>query len=155
MSIQNTVIIFSASLWSTTTDDVIVRFADPYVKLYLLYNGQRISKKKTNVKKKTQHPVYNQSFLFDVPQNEGLQNVALEVQVYSWVEDPVLILSFKFYAEVSISVWQVLNWDRMTKNELIGRVELGARLTGTEGKHWNEVMNCPRKQIAEWHKLKS
>lgn len=26
--------------------------SDPYVKIYLLYNGQRISKKKTHVKKR-------------------------------------------------------------------------------------------------------
>ena len=46
---------------------------DPYVKIYLLYNGQRIAKKKTHVKKRTLNPVFNESFLFDVPYNEGLQ----------------------------------------------------------------------------------
>lgn len=54
-------------------------FSDPYVKIYLLYNGQRIAKKKTHVKKRTLNPVFNESFLFDVPYNEGLQvcNIAL------------------------------------------------------------------------------
>lgn len=52
--------------------------ADPYVKIYLLYNGQRIAKKKTHVKKRTLNPVFNESFLFDVPTNEGLQNISLE-----------------------------------------------------------------------------
>ena len=53
----------------------------------------------------------------------------------------------------SVCVWQVLDWDRVTKNEVIGRIEIGAPLSGMAGKHWNEVMNCPRKQIAEWHTL--
>lgn len=106
----------------------ITGLSDPYVKIYLLYNGQRISKKKTHVKKRTLNPVFNESFLFDVPCNEGLANISLE--------------------------FLVLDWDRVTKNEVVGRLELGAKLAGTETHHWNEVMNCPRKQIAEWHKLK-
>ncbi|XP_052793933.1 synaptotagmin-11-like isoform X2 [Mya arenaria] len=102
--------------------------SDPYVKIYLLYNGQRIAKKKTHVKKRTLNPVFNESFLFDVPYNEGLQNISLE--------------------------FLVLDWDRMTKNEVVGRLEIGCRsLGGPESHHWNEVINCPRKQIAEWHKL--
>ncbi len=103
-------------------------FTDPYVKVYLLYNGQRIAKKKTHVKKRTLNPVFNESFLFDVPCNEGLQNISLE--------------------------FLALDWDRMTKNEVVGRLEIGAKHGGAEAHHWNEVMNCPRKQIAEWHKLK-
>ena len=108
----------------------------------MLYNGQRIAKKKTHVKKRTLNPVYNESFLFDVPCNEGLQNISLE--------------------------FLVLDWDRMTKNEVIGRLELGSALTPKASTppggeqlnpnpgvhHWSEVINCPRKQIAEWHKLK-
>lgn len=62
------------------------------MKIYLLYNGQRIAKKKTHVKKRTLNPVFNESFLFDVPYNEGLQNISLE--------------------------FLVLDWDRMTKNEV-------------------------------------
>uniref|UniRef100_A0A0B6ZJQ8 C2 domain-containing protein n=1 Tax=Arion vulgaris TaxID=1028688 RepID=A0A0B6ZJQ8_9EUPU len=101
--------------------------SDPYVKIYLLYNGQRIAKKKTHVKKRTLNPVFNESFLFDVPYNEGLQNISLELLV--------------------------LDWDRMTKNEVVGRLEIGLKCEGQETNHWNEVINCPRKQIAEWHKL--
>ncbi|KAL8598478.1 hypothetical protein ACOMHN_032755 [Nucella lapillus] len=101
--------------------------SDPYVKIYLLYNGQRIAKKKTHVKKRTLNPVFNESFLFDVPYNEGLHNISLE--------------------------FLVLDWDRMTKNEVVGRLEVGVKFGGQEASHWNEVINCPRKQIAEWHKL--
>ncbi|CAH1796143.1 unnamed protein product [Owenia fusiformis] len=106
----------------------VAGLSDPYVKIYLLFNGQRIAKKKTHVKKRTLNPVFNESFLFDVPCNEGLQNISLE--------------------------FSLLDWDRMTKNEVIGRLEVGSKGQGQESHHWNEVMNCPRKQIAEWHKLK-
>lgn len=50
----------------------VTGLADPYVKIYLLYNGQRIAKKKTHVKKRTLSPVFNESFAFDVPNNEVL-----------------------------------------------------------------------------------
>lgn len=100
---------------------------DPYTKIYLLYNGQRIAKKKTHVKKRTLNPVFNESFLFDVP-NEGLENISLELMV--------------------------LDWDRVTTNEIIGRLEIGAKTTGNALRHWNEVCNSPRRQIAEWHRLK-
>jgi len=41
--------------------------ADPYVKVALLYNGQCIGKKKTQVRKKTLNPTFNESFMFDLP----------------------------------------------------------------------------------------
>lgn len=48
----------------------VTGLADPYVKIYLLYNGQRIAKKKTHIKKRTLSPVFNESFAFDIPMTE-------------------------------------------------------------------------------------
>ena len=67
------------------------------MKIYLRYNGQRIAKKKTHVKKRTLNPVFNESFLFDLPNADdglggGLGNISLELYV--------------------------LDWDQMTKNEV-------------------------------------
>ena len=68
-------------------------FSDPYVKIYLLYNDQRIAKKKTHVKKRTLSPVFNESFVFELPHlEEGLKNISLE--------------------------FMLLDWDRVTKNEV-------------------------------------
>ncbi|XP_065566230.1 synaptotagmin-4-like isoform X3 [Artemia franciscana] len=108
----------------------ITGLADPYVKIYLLYNGQRVAKKKTHVKKRTLNPVFNESFVFDIPPDaQGLENISLE--------------------------FLVLDWDRVTKNEVIGRLELGgSNASGSALQHWNEVLNAPRRQIAEWHKLR-
>jgi Ca2+-dependent lipid-binding protein len=70
---------------------------DPYVKMYLLYNSQRIAKKKTHVKKRTLNPVFNESFVFDIPVGaEGLDNVSLE--------------------------FMLLDWDRVTKNEVLRHI---------------------------------
>ena len=67
---------------------------DPYVKIYLLYNDQRIAKKKTHVKKRTLNPVFNESFVFELPHlEEGLKHISLE--------------------------FMLLDWDRVTKNEVI------------------------------------
>jgi len=107
----------------------ITGLSDPYVKIYLLYNDQRIAKKKTHVKKRTLSPVFNESFVFELPHlEEGLKNISLE--------------------------FMLLDWDRVTKNEVVGRLDLGGpKCTGTALNHWNEVVSSPRRQIAEWHKL--
>lgn len=39
--------------------------------------------------------------------------------------------------------------------QVIGRLELGnGAMSPTATHHWTEVLNCPRRQIAEWHKLR-
>uniref|UniRef100_A0A1I8FI28 C2 domain-containing protein n=1 Tax=Macrostomum lignano TaxID=282301 RepID=A0A1I8FI28_9PLAT len=60
------------------------RWTSPDWQLYLLYNGQRIAKKKTTVKKAHAEPVYNESFVFEVPPNEGLHQLSLELLVLDW-----------------------------------------------------------------------
>lgn len=108
----------------------ITGLSDPYVKIYLLFNGQRIAKKKTHVKKRTLNPVFNESFVFDLPSGaKDLSSISLE--------------------------FLLLDWDRVTKNEVIGRLELGGpKSIGTALHHWAEVVSSPRRQIAEWHKLR-
>merc|ERR1711963_205289 len=108
----------------------ITGMSDPYVKIYLLHKDQRISKKKTHVKKRTLNPVFNESFVFDLPRNENsLSAIQLE--------------------------FALLDWDRVTKNEVIGRLTLGGpKCEGTALHHWKEIQASPRRQIAECHKLK-
>jgi len=118
-----------------------VCFVDPYVKVLLLFNGQRIDKKKTQIKKKTLNPTFNESFIFDLPAaccspvpgpggQTHLRGVRLQFVVY--------------------------DWDRVTRNEVIGRLDMGDRVHDDDTpaqRHWNEVVNSPRKQVAEWHRL--
>ncbi|XP_007895398.1 synaptotagmin-4 [Callorhinchus milii] len=100
--------------------------ADPYVKVNLYHDKKRISKKKTHVKKCTLNPVFNELFVFDIP-CEGIENISVE--------------------------FLVIDFDRMTKNEIIGRLVLGASTEGTVGEHWREICEHPRRQIAKWHCL--
>ncbi|XP_012255952.2 synaptotagmin-4 isoform X2 [Athalia rosae] len=108
----------------------VTGLADPYVKMYLLYNSQRIAKKKTHIKKRTLSPVFNESFVFEIPNGgDGLANVCLQ--------------------------FLLLDWDRVTKNEVIGRLELGSpKSQGSALSHWNDIRSSPRRQIADWHKLR-
>ena len=40
--------------------------SDPYIKVYLLHGGKRVSKWKSSIKKRTLIPVFNESFTFDI-----------------------------------------------------------------------------------------
>ncbi|VDK78760.1 unnamed protein product [Litomosoides sigmodontis] len=102
----------------------VTGMADPYIKIYLLYKEQRISKKKSHVKRSTLSPVYNESFVFELPctDEENLDNVKFEIVV--------------------------MDWDRLTKNEVMGKCFIGPH-----DQHWLQVRSNPRRQIAEWHQL--
>nr|QNN94696.1 synaptotagmin-1 [Malacoceros fuliginosus] len=100
--------------------------SDPYVKLSLMLNGKRIKKKKTTIKKCTLNPYYNESFSFEVP-FEQIQKVTLIVTV--------------------------VDYDRIGTSEPIGRVVLGCNSTGTELRHWSDMLANPRRPIAQWHTL--
>ncbi|XP_046341799.1 synaptotagmin-1-like isoform X2 [Haliotis rufescens] len=100
--------------------------SDPYVKISLMSNGKRIKKKKTTIKKCTLNPYYNESFTFEVP-FEQIQKVTLIITV--------------------------VDYDRIGTSEPIGRIMLGCNSTGTELRHWSDMLANPRRPIAQWHTL--
>ncbi|CAB0036748.1 unnamed protein product [Trichogramma brassicae] len=101
--------------------------SDPYVKIALMQNGKRLKKKKTSIKKCTLNPYYNESFTFEVP-FEQIQKVNLMVTV--------------------------VDYDRIGTSEPIGKVLLGYNASGTELRHWSDMLASPRRPIAQWHTLK-
>jgi len=101
--------------------------SDPYVKLSLLMNGKRIKKKKSTIKKCTLNPYYNESFSFEVA-FEQIQKVSLDITV--------------------------VDYDRIGTSDPIGYVTLGCNATGTELRHWSDMLANPRRPIAQWHTLK-
>ncbi|XP_036375718.1 synaptotagmin-1-like isoform X2 [Megalops cyprinoides] len=101
--------------------------SDPYVKIHLMQNGKRLKKKKTTIKKNTLNPYYNESFSFEVP-FEQIQKVQIVVTV--------------------------LDYDKIGKNDAIGKVFVGLNSTGTELRHWSDMLANPRRPIAQWHVLK-
>ncbi|XP_049938971.1 synaptotagmin-10-like [Schistocerca serialis cubense] len=100
--------------------------SDPYVKVYLLCEGKRIKKKKTTVKKATLCPVYNEALVFDVPA-ENIEDVSLIVNV--------------------------IDYDRIGPNELMGCTAIGASFIGVGRDHWLEMLDNPRKPVAQWYPL--
>jgi len=100
--------------------------SDPYVKISLMLNGKRVKKKKTTIKKCTLNPYYNESFTFEVP-FEQIQKVTLIITV--------------------------VDYDRIGTSEPIGRCLLGCNSSGTELRHWSDMLANPRRPIAQWHTL--
>ncbi|XP_077382008.1 synaptotagmin-11b [Festucalex cinctus] len=108
--------------------DIAGLSANPYVKVNVFYGRKRIAKKKTHVKKCTLNPVFNESFIYDIP--------------------PELL------ADVSVE-FLVVDFDRTAKNEVLGRLLLGlhAAAPPSAAAHWREVCDNPRRQISKWHSL--
>ncbi|KAF6024105.1 SYT2 [Bugula neritina] len=100
--------------------------SDPYVKLALVQNGKRIKKKKTTIKKCTLNPYFNESFTFEVP-FEQIQRIQAQVTV--------------------------VDYDRIGTSDPIGRVTVGYGTTGSELRHWSDMLANPRRPIAQWHTL--
>ncbi|KAK3098041.1 hypothetical protein FSP39_015542 [Pinctada imbricata] len=100
--------------------------SDPYVKISMMCQGKRIKKKKTSVKRNTLHPVYNEALVFDVPQEN--------------VDDVYLII-------------KVIDYDRIGSNEVMGCCALGPQFVGIGRDHWFEMLENPRKPVAQWYPL--
>ncbi|XP_061677166.1 synaptotagmin-11-like [Syngnathoides biaculeatus] len=107
--------------------DIAGLSANPYVKVNVFYGRKRIAKKKTHVKKCTLNPVFNESFIYDIPP-ELLPDISVE--------------------------FLVVDFDRTAKNEVLGRLLLGLHGAAPSGAaHWREVCENPRRQISKWHNL--
>lgn len=47
----------------------------------------------------------------------------------------------------------VLDYDKIGKNDAIGKVLLGSNSAGAEQRHWLDMLANPRRPIAQWHSL--
>ncbi|XP_075924691.1 synaptotagmin-1-like [Petromyzon marinus] len=100
--------------------------SDPYVKIHLMQNAKRMKKKKTTIKKNTLNPYYNESFSFEVPFDQ-IQRVQVVITV--------------------------LDYDKLGKNEPIGKLYVGCNASGAGLRHWSDMLANPRRPIAQWHTL--
>lgn len=48
----------------------------------------------------------------------------------------------------------VFDYDKIGKNDAIGKIFIGSKASGTELKHWSDMLANPRRPIAQWHTLK-
>lgn len=100
--------------------------SDPFVKIELMQNGKRLKKKKTTIKKRTLNPYFNESFLFEVP-FEQISKTELKITVY--------------------------DYDKLGSNDAIGMIHVGYTASGAGLRHWTDMINAPRRPIAQWHTL--
>ncbi|NXQ89588.1 SYT12 protein, partial [Nyctibius grandis] len=101
--------------------------ADPFVKVYLLQDGRKISKKKTAVKRDDTNPVFNEAMIFSVPAIV-LQDLSLRVTVAESGEDG--------------------------RADNTGHVLIGPAASGTGVTHWNQMLATLRKPVSMWHPLR-
>ncbi|XP_038840449.1 synaptotagmin-7-like [Salvelinus namaycush] len=102
--------------------------SDPYVKLWLMHKDKRIEKKKTVTIKCCLNPVFNESFPFEVPAHV--------------LRETTIIIT-------------VMDKDRLSRNDVIGKIYLSWKSGPAEVKHWKDMMGRPRTNVAQWHALKA
>ncbi|XP_067090268.1 synaptotagmin-7 [Osmerus mordax] len=102
--------------------------SDPYVKVWLMHKDKRVEKKKTVTMKRCLNPIFNESFPFDVPAHV--------------LRETTIIIT-------------VMDKDRLSRNDVIGKIYLSWKSGPAEVKHWKDMMGRPRTNVAQWHALKA
>lgn len=101
--------------------------ADPFVKVYLLQDGRKISKKKTSMKRDDTNPIFNEAMIFSVPAIV-LQDLSLRVTVAEGTDDG--------------------------RGENVGHVIIGPEASGMGITHWNQMLATLRKPVSMWHPVR-
>ncbi|XP_055271397.1 synaptotagmin-12 isoform X3 [Moschus berezovskii] len=101
--------------------------ADPFVKVYLLQDGRKMSKKKTAVKRDDPNPVFNEAMIFSVPATV-LQDLSLRVTVAESSSDG--------------------------RGDNVGHVIIGPSASGMGTTHWNQMLATLRRPVSMWHPVR-
>ncbi|XP_037634622.1 rabphilin-3A-like isoform X2 [Sebastes umbrosus] len=101
-------------------------YSDPYVKICLKPDMGKKAKCKTQIKKRTLNPEFNEEFGYEIKHSELAKKV------------------------LDISVW---DYDIGKSNDYIGGCQLGISAKGERLKHWYECLKNKDKRIERWHTL--
>ncbi|XP_072244358.1 rabphilin-3A-like [Leuresthes tenuis] len=101
-------------------------YSDPYVKICLKPDMGKKGKCKTQIKKRTLNPEFNEEFSYDIKHSELAKKT------------------------LDISVW---DYDIGKSNDYIGGCQLGITAKGERLKHWYECLKNKDKKIERWHTL--
>uniref|UniRef100_H0VU80 Rabphilin 3A n=1 Tax=Cavia porcellus TaxID=10141 RepID=H0VU80_CAVPO len=103
-------------------------YSDPFVKLWLKPDMGKKAKHKTQIKKKTLNPEFNEEFFYDIKHSDLAKK------------------------SLDISVW---DYDIGKSNDYIGGCQLGISAKGERLKHWYECLKNKDKRIERWHQLQN
>ncbi|XP_048092612.1 rabphilin-3A-like [Alosa alosa] len=101
-------------------------YSDPFVKIFLKPDMGKKAKQKTQIKKKTLNPEFNEEFSYEIKHAELAKKT------------------------LGISVW---DYDIGKSNDYIGGCQLGITAKGEQLKHWYECLKNKDKKIERWHTL--
>ncbi|XP_076614904.1 rabphilin-3A [Chaetodon auriga] len=101
-------------------------YSDPFVKVFLKPDMGKKAKNKTQIKKKTLNPEFNEEFSYEIKHGELAKKT------------------------LNISVW---DYDMGKSNDFIGGCQLGIQAKGECLKHWYECLKNKDKKIERWHVL--
>ncbi|XP_062290510.1 rabphilin-3A [Scomber scombrus] len=101
-------------------------YSDPFVKVFLRPDMGKKAKNKTQIKKKTLNPEFNEEFSYEIKHAELAKKT------------------------LDISVW---DYDMGKSNDFIGGCQLGIQGKGESLKHWYECLKNKDKKIERWHVL--
>ncbi|XP_048875979.1 rabphilin-3A isoform X2 [Brienomyrus brachyistius] len=101
-------------------------YSDPFVKICLKPDMGKKAKHKTQVKKKTLNPEFNEEFGYEVKHSELAKKT------------------------LDVSVW---DYDLGKSNDYIGSCQLGITTKGERLKHWYECLKNKDQKIERWHAL--
>ncbi|XP_041816270.1 double C2-like domain-containing protein beta [Chelmon rostratus] len=101
-------------------------YSDPFVKVFLRPDMGKKAKNKTQIKKKTLNPEFNEEFSYEIKHGELAKKT------------------------LDISVW---DYDMGKSNDFIGGCQLGIQAKGECLKHWYECLKNKDKKIERWHVL--
>ncbi|XP_012586344.1 PREDICTED: rabphilin-3A [Condylura cristata] len=101
-------------------------YSDPFVKLWLKPDMGKKAKHKTQIKKKTLNPEFNEEFFYDIKHSDLAKK------------------------SLDISVW---DYDIGKSNDYIGGCQLGISAKGERLKHWYECLKNKDQRVERWHQL--
>uniref|UniRef100_A0A803TWQ6 Rabphilin-3A n=1 Tax=Anolis carolinensis TaxID=28377 RepID=A0A803TWQ6_ANOCA len=103
-------------------------YSDPFVKICLKPDMGKKAKQKTQIKKKTLNPEFNEEFFYDIKHSDLAKK------------------------QLDVSVW---DYDIGKSNDYIGGCQLGITAKGERLKHWYECLKNKDKKIERWHALQN
>jgi Ca2+-dependent lipid-binding protein len=107
---------------------------DSYIKVYMLYRGQRVDKRQTRIVEQSRDPVYDQTFEFNLlgllQLSQPQDNMGFEASGEDAAEREArasgTAISAKTASRIQFALL-VMDSDQMEKNDVIGKIDLNTQ----------------------------